>query len=201
MAKKFIDIQAELDKFGDAIPTDPIKGFTEGEKYIYKWSTETIKLWREELLRKNKDSSGNLASSFDPLPIENKIGGFSLKIEGAYYWKYIDLGVKGARSSSNAPNSPFKFSSKYPPLEAITKWLNFRPDVRLKLAAIYGLDDSIGSRKLIAKNMQKSIFKRGIKATPFVQAAINRKRIDELQENLAELFNKQINELIIKEKK
>jgi hypothetical protein len=49
--------------------------------------------------------------------------------------------------------------------------------------------------------MQKSIFKRGIKATPFVQAAINRKRIDELQENLAELFNKQINELIIKEKK
>ena len=201
MARKFFEIKTDLDKIAGSIPDDPTKNMSEGEKYLYEWATETIRIWREELLSKDKNSTGNLSSSFDPLPIEKKTAGFALKIEAAYYWKFIDLGVKGARSGAKAPNSPFKFTSRYPPLEAITKWLNFRPEVRTKLATIFGVDDSPEGRKLVAKNMQKSIFKRGIKATPFVNAAINRERINEMQDYMAQFFEKELSELIIVEKK
>ena len=47
---------------------------------------------------------------------------FEFTLNMADYGKFIDKGVKGKKSSKKAPNSPFKYRDKMPPVKVFDKW-------------------------------------------------------------------------------
>ena len=89
-----------------------------------------------------KDTSGNLRQS---LKFNTKIFGesFATELYLADYYDFINKGVRGAESSERAPDSPYSYKDKQPPVSALKEWSHRK-----------GLNEWAVS---------KSIFKKGIK--------------------------------------
>ena len=89
-----------------------------------------------------KDTSGNLRQS---VKFNTKIFGesFATELYLANYYDYINKGVRGAESSERAPDSPYSYKDKQPPVSALKEWSHRK-----------GLNEWAVS---------KSIFKKGIK--------------------------------------
>jgi hypothetical protein len=83
-----MSVKNELDKFG---------------KFIVQQS-------RSNLTKAGKKDRGTLYKSISYEAKENK-NSFELTISMADHGKFIDKGVKGVKSSSKAPNSPYKFGT------------------------------------------------------------------------------------------
>jgi hypothetical protein len=74
---------------------------------------------------------------------------------------FVDKGVKGSKSSAKAPNSPYSFKSKMPPVAVIAKWVKRR-----------GLKGRDKEGKFIKDNtlaylIARSIFQKGMKPSLF----------------------------------
>jgi hypothetical protein len=115
--------------------------------------------------RQGSISSGNLYQSVGgSLKEEIKPSKISVYMQVPRYTDYIDKGVKGAKSSyASSRNSPYKYTNKRPPLEAMKKHLSMK----------YGTP----SKELYFKSkmLQDKIFKKGIKGTGVVTKAYNDK--------------------------
>lgn len=124
-------------------------------KILNTFAKNVVKDAKQELKRQGIRASGDLERSLDYIVKANK-NSFELFIEAENYLKFIDKGVKGAKSSKKAPRSPYKYTNKMPPLSNIRTWIKrktgkFRQRNQLQRAFI----------------AQRAIYEKGIRTSNF----------------------------------
>ena len=161
--KKLTDLQKEaLADFGVSLAD----GAIENKSYalVTKWLEGVIKLAKQNLANANAIASDSLSASIDIKPITLTDTSFVVAIVANDYWKFVDLGVKGAVSSSRAPNSPFQYRDKRPPIRPIQEWIAFK-EIQLE-----GRDKKAANRSF-AINIANKIRREGLRATNFMSNA------------------------------
>jgi hypothetical protein len=182
--KKLTDIQREaLAGFGVTLEDGAVDNKAYG--LAVKWVEGVIKLAKQNLANSKAIASNSLSQSIQITPIALTDKSFVIGIEANGYWKFVDLGVKGANSSSRAPNSPFQYRDKRPPLRPIQEWIAF------KSIALEGRDKKAANRSL-AINIANKIRREGLQSTNFMSNAATPEMIQVLTENIAEVLGKSI---------
>jgi len=182
--KKLTDLQKEaLADFGVSLAD----GAIENKSYalVTKWLEGVVRLAKQNLANANAIASNSLAQSIVVEPITLTDSSFVVAIKANDYWKYVDLGVKGAVSSSRAPNSPFQYRDKRPPIRPIQEWIAF------KSIQLEGRDKKAANRSF-AINIANKIRREGLRATNFMSNAATKEMVDVLTENIAEVLGKSI---------
>jgi hypothetical protein len=134
------------------------------EKALATFLKYTVDKAKENLVNKKKNASKTLYNSlkYDYDVTKNS---FSASISAADYASFQDLGVKGARSSKKAPNSPFKMGTGSAPKKqfkgAIDRWV-----VRKGIAPRN--KGQFASREQMVINIMRSIFNTGIAPSRFL---------------------------------
>ena len=182
--KKLTDIQKQaLPDFG----VNLADGAIDNKSYavVKKWLEGVITLAKQNLANSGAIASDSLSASIDFEPITLTDTSFVVAIVANDYWKYVDLGVKGAVSSSRAPNSPFQYRDKRPPIRPIQEWIAF------KSIQLEGRDKQAANRSF-AINIANKIRREGLRATNFMSNAATKEMVDVLTENIAEVLGKSI---------
>jgi hypothetical protein len=150
-----------------------------------------IKLAKQNLANSGAIASDSLSASIQFEPISLTDTSFVVAIVANDYWKFVDLGVKGAKSSNRAPNSPFSYRDKKPiwkhrpPVRKIQEWIAF------KSIPLQGRD-KIAANRALAINISNKIWREGLKATNFMSNAVTEDMVAVLTENIAEVLGKSI---------
>ena len=182
--KKLTDVQKEaLADFGVTLAD----GAIESKSYalVTKWLEGVVKLAKQNLANSDANASNALAQSISVEPITLTDSAFVVAIKANDYWKFVDLGVKGAVSSSRAPNSPFQYRDKRPPIRPIQGW------IALKAIPMEGRDKKAANRSF-AINIANKIRRQGLRATNFMSNAVTEDMVAVLTENIAEVLGKSI---------
>jgi len=182
--KKLTDLQKEaLADFGVTLAD----GAIEGKSYalVIKWLEGVVKLAKQNLANADAIASNALAQSISVEPITLTDNAFVVAIKANDYWKFVDLGVKGAVSSSRAPNSPFQYRDKRPPIRPLQEWIAF------KGIPLEGRDKKAANRSF-AINIANKIRREGLRATNFMSNAVTEDMVAVLTENIAEVLGKSI---------
>ena len=182
--KKLTDVQKEaLADFGVTLAD----GAIENKSYalVIKWLEGVVKLAKQNLANSDANASNALAQSISVEPITLTDSSFVVAIKANDYWKFVDLGVKGAVSSSRAPNSPFQYRNKRPPIRPLQEWIAF------KGIPLEGRDKKAANRSF-AINIANKIRREGLRATNFMSNAATKEMVDVLTENIAEVLGKSI---------
>ena len=158
-----------------------------------KFKASVIKQARTNLTKGDRNVSRKLYNS---LKGEAKVyaKGYYLNFQMEEYGNYQDKGVKGKRSSSRAPNSPYKFGSgkgkKGGLTEGIQRWVKARKfqfkDKRGKFMS-YDSTAWIITRSIYAKGIRPTLFF----TKPF-EAAYKRlpqELVNDLKIDLEKIFN------------
>jgi hypothetical protein len=158
-----------------------------------KFKTSVIKQARTNLTKGDRNVSRKLYNS---LKGEAKVyaKGYFLNFQMEEYGSYQDKGVKGKRSSSRAPNSPYKFGSgkgkKGGLTEGINRWVKARKfQFKDKKGKFMSYDST-------AWLITRSIYAKGIRPTLFFtkpfEAAYKRlpqELVNDLKIDLEKIFN------------
>lgn len=160
---------------------------------VLRWCNGGIDAMRTKI-QKNVRTGGasTLAQSMSSKPI--KSGGSKVSIEivadkDAYYWKFVDKGVRGVKKNK-AGNSPYKFKTIGAGKNMVDSFKKYIAKTGSK---------SMTGKKLTSKNKKKqasAIDKEakamavatkigGIKPVNFVREATNKKRVDQLVNEVA----------------
>ena len=145
----------------------------------------------DDLANSGAIASDPLSASIDFEPITLTDTSFVVAIVANDYWKFVDLGVKGAKSSNRAPNSPFSYRDKKPiwkhrpPVRKIQEWIAF------KSIPVQGRD-KIAANRALAINISNKIWREGLRATNFMSNAVTEDMVAVLTENIAEVLGKSI---------
>ena len=127
----------------------------EVNKVLEKFAERVITESRKNLSRNKINASKDLYKSLDyDLKVMPNSIALSLLMED--YGKFIDKGVKGVKSSKKAPQSPFSYKNKKPPVNVLKTW------VKRKRGAYRKRND-----KSTAFAVQNIIYNYGIKTTNF----------------------------------
>lgn len=138
------------------------------QKALERFRDHVIKQAKRNLTNGNKNVSKKLYNSLggDVKVMPNSIGiYFSMDDYGTYQ----DQGVKGKNPSlvkngkQKAPNSPYKFSNKMPPMNPLRDWAKKR-NIRFRTE---GGQYKKGNYDTIGFWLQKRIFAQGIKPSLF----------------------------------
>lgn len=154
------------------------------EKALQAFLKYTITQAKANLTRKKKNSTRAL---YDSLDYDYKVSknSFTASIKALDYGEFQDLGVKGARSSRKAPNSPFKMGTGSAPKGkfkgAIDKWV-----VRKGIAP-RGTGGQFQARQQLVINIMRSIFNTGIPASRFLSDPFE-KGFKKLPDEIIEAF-------------
>lgn len=154
-------------------------------KLIGGWVEDLIKVATEKLQRDGTNASNQLSQSIKLVPIDLREDTLTIGIEMNGYWKFVDLGVKGAKSSAKAPASPFQYRQKMPPPRAIQEWIAF------KGIPLMGNDKQAANRAL-SFHIAKRIRDFGTKPTRFFSDSLTPDKINVLAEDIAAAIGKQI---------
>ena len=182
--KKLTDIQKEaLAGFGVTLEN----GAIENKAYalVSKWLDGVIELAKQNLANSKAIASNALSQSIQIAPIALTDKSFVVGIEANGYWKFVDLGVKGANSSSRAPNSPFQYRDKRPPLRPIQEWIAFK-SIQLEGR------DKIAANRALSVNIANKIRREGLRPTNFMSNAVTPEMIDVLVNTIAEVLGKSV---------
>ena len=182
--KKLTDVQkAALADFGVTLE----EGAIDNKSYalVKKWLQGVIVLAKQNLAKSGAIASDSLAASINFEPISLTDTSFVVAIVANDYWKFVDLGVKGAVSSSRAPNSPFQYRDKRPPIRPLQEWIAF------KSIPLQGRD-KIAANRSFAINIANKIRREGLRATNFMSNAVTEDMVAVLTENIAEVLGKSI---------
>jgi len=182
--KKLTNVQKEaLADFGVTLA----EGAIDNKSYVLvkKWLEGVIKLAKQNLANSGAIASDSLSASIQFEPISLTDTSFVVAIVANDYWKFVDLGVKGAKSSSRAPKSPFQYRDKRPPIRPIQEW------IALKSIPLQGRD-KIAANRSFAINIANKIRREGLRATNFMSNAVTEDMVAVLTENIAEVLGKSI---------
>lgn len=133
---------------------------------------EIIRRARIRLARNKKNVTGRLRDSMKSEvdivdPKDTVFLAFTFK--GAEYWRFVDLGVKGSRSSIKAPNSPYRFgtgSGRKGGLTAgIDRWV-----IKKGLSGTRDKQGKFTPRKTLVRLIANKIFTTGIRPSYFFTA-------------------------------
>jgi len=110
------------------------------------------------------NTSGNLSRS---LTFKSKVSKNSIAFDffAEDYWKELDFGTKGSKSSNKAPNSPYKAHAE---IGKIDKWV-----VRKGLQGVRNPNGKFTARKLMVASITKSINETGTPETKFFRNAFD----------------------------
>ena len=157
------------------------------------------KEWEDILNKKKIIASGDIQNV--ELEIVEDANSMTLNISYAYYAKFVDEGVKGVRSSKNAPNSPYQFKNfgmSADGRESIKKWLSTaKAKVRSKDVQKYGAVGTERKFKKISESEQRlnttiyNIKKYGIKARNFIDPVLT-KTLQGFEKEIGEAIGKTI---------
>lgn len=154
-------------------------------KLVGKWVKDLIKITKDRLERSGINASNDLSQSIQIVPIDLSENKLTIGIEMNGYWKFVDLGVRGAKSSAKAPNSPFTYREKMPPPKALQEWIAFK-----------GIPLQGNDKQAAAKNLSyyiaRSIRDKGTKATRFFSDSLTEDMINVLVDNIATALGKEI---------
>jgi hypothetical protein len=108
------------------------------------------------------NASGTLSRS---LNFKTKVNKNSLAFDfyAEDYWKELDFGTKGSKSSNKAPNSPYKAHAER---SKIDKWV-----VRKGLQGVRNPNGKFTARKIMVASITKSINETGTPETKFFRSA------------------------------
>jgi hypothetical protein len=140
------NLQAELQAFG---------------KYVVQQS-------RSNLTKQKHNVSKNLYNSIH-YDLTEKNDDYTLSFIMDEYGTFLDKGVKGANPSlvkngkQKAPNSPYSYKSKRPPMQPLADWAKKR---NIRLRDKEGKFKK-GNYRTIGFILQRSIFAQGMKPTMF----------------------------------
>ena len=130
----------------------------EFNKVLEKYAKYVIQQSRSNLTKRRSNATKRLYNSLGYF-----IQGTRVTFESEDYGQFIDKGVKGSKSTySESRNSPFRYRSKQPPSDSITKWA--------KIRGIQGRDKKTGrfiTNKSLSFLIARSIKEKGIRATMF----------------------------------
>lgn len=127
---------------------------------LEKFRKHVITEARKSLTRNKHNASKNLYNSFD-LDIKVSKNSFSIEYIRPEYADYQDQGVRGAKSSTKAPKSPFRYKNKQPPSSVFEKWI--------KTKGIKGRNakGQFITTKSLSYLIARSIYRDGMKPTLF----------------------------------
>lgn len=174
---------------------------TEVKKSLERFRNHVISVSKRNLTNKRKNVSKSLYNSIkgDVKAMPNSI---SIQFSMLDYGAYQDLGVKGKKSSSKAPNSPFKFGSGTGKSGGLTKGIS----KWVKQRRIQFKDKKSGrflSYESTAFLITRGIYNKGMKPSMFFTRpfeAAYRNLPDELVESFGldveKLFNQQIDNIL-----
>jgi len=197
------------------------------------WQTVVNEL-REKLEDAYPMSSGATAAEIGTMnerPIQITSRGFKVSISMPEYYEFLDEGVKGKKSTySKSSGSPFAYTDKMPPIDAIRKFMLNRgiskvqeildkeqlPRKKRKLSK----KSASAKRKSIKSNTRagrkedneavlnsiafaiaKSIFNKGLEATNFYSDVINDTELIKFEARLLTEFSEFITEIVRVENK
>lgn len=191
--------------------------FNKVGELVFDFANGLLKDLQDNLRERGINASDNLTQSitFQPLQILKTGIVFELMLDS--YYKYVDQGVKGADSSAKAPNSPFKYSNKLPPVSKLQQWIRDKP-LMIKTSVDLTKRDSKGNpliNKKTGKIMKKrpstveketiegeiekvaflmaeGIRRKGLKATNFYSDVVNEERFNKFAKDLSEAFKQDI---------
>ena len=154
------------------------------ENAIKKWGDRNIAEAISVLNKSGKSTSGNLANSlrFD---IRKDAEDLILTVYEANYGVFVRKGVKGSQSSSLAPNSPFSYTTKFPPSGGIDRWV-----VQKGLKGTRNAKGQFTSRKTLTYLIRRKIFRFGIAPYDYFKTFAD--TIDELNGIVAENLKDEI---------
>ena len=184
---------------------------------VFNFASDILKDLQSNLRDRGINASDNLSQSitFEPLHILKTGIVFELMLDS--YYKYVDKGVKGANSSELAPNSPFKYSNKIPPVSKLRQWIRDKPLViktsvdlikrdskgnpiiNKKTGKIMKKRPSTVEKETIESEIEKVAFlmaegirRKGLKATNFYSDVVNEERFNKFAKELSEAFKQDI---------
>lgn len=186
---------------------------TNVESVLYEWAGELIKDAQDNLNKTSSVASGKLSSTMKILPIKFAGSVYTLKISLEEYYDFINKGVSGVESKIN---SPYSFKSKYPSKQMATqilKWLrqgtnkvrDSKPQKKTygklekKNKGLSSMVNKTDSLKSLAYAVSTNIKKKGIKATHFLDKAVEKnypelkKRIEKALKDDVTIVIRQLN--------
>lgn len=169
---------------------------TEVSNILNKFAKEVIRQARANLTRNDINVSKKL---YDDLNFELKEGKNSIRLQFILgeYGMFRDLGVKGANPSlvkngvQKAPQSPYKFKTKKPPIDDLLKWVKAR---RLRFRDSSGRFKR-GSQLSLTYIIQNRIFAQGIKPSLFFTKPY-KKNFKKLPKELAEAYGLEVQDFV-----
>jgi hypothetical protein len=189
--------------------------FNKVGELVFDFANGLLKDLQENLVKSDSMATGNLyqSISFEPLHITKTGIMFELIMDS--YYKYVDKGVKGRDNSSKAPNSPYQYKDKSPPIAPIKEWLRtkgYKPKEEFitksqqkRLTELSGIKrkKSLLRNKLKKQTMDEimtsfaiatalNIQKNGLKATNFYSDVVNEERFNKFRKEIAEAFKQDI---------
>ena len=148
---------------------------------------------KSNLSKNKKKDRGEL---YDSIGYELKVSknSFQLAFKMADYGKFVDKGVKGKRSSSKAPNSPFKFGSgsgkKGGLTDGINGWVQ-RKQIQFKERGT----GKFLSYKSTAFLITRSIYNKGIETTNFFSKPFENE-FKKLPNEIVKAYGLELNQLM-----
>lgn len=140
------------------------------EQALKQFINEVVSKSRLNLAKRGKNATGNLSKSISG---DYKVNDNSFEVSFSMedYGTFQDLGVKGAKSSTKAPNSPYKYGTGTAPKgmfkTAINAWV-----VRKGIAP-RGKGGKFTTRSEMLFNIRRSIYNTGIRPSLFLTDAFN----------------------------
>jgi len=124
------------------------------------------------------NTTGKLSNSLD---YKTKVSKNSIEFDfyAEDYWKELDFGTKGSKSSNKAPNSPYKANAN---IASIDKWV-----VKKGLQGIRNKGGQFTKRKMMVASITKSINTTGTPETKFFRSAFDME-YKTFDENIAEKY-------------
>lgn len=191
--------------------------FDKVAELVKVFATDIVKDLQENLVKSKAIATNNLYQSitFEPLHIYKTGIVFELMLDS--YYKYVDKGVKGKDSSVKAPNSPYQYGNKLPPVSKLRQWISDKP-LSIKTSVDLIKRDSKGNpiinkktgkimkkrpstleKQTIEGEIEKAAFlmaenirRKGLRATNFYSSVVNEERFDKFRKEIAEAFKQDI---------
>lgn len=166
---------------------------TNVQKALEKFRDQVVRQSKANLTRQGKNVTRKLYNSIDGEVFTgpNSIG---IYFEMDEHGSYVDQGVKGAVSTSKAPNSPYRFGSGTGKKGGLTKGIG--EWVKKKRFQFRNPDGTFMSYKSMTHIIARSIYRKGIKPSLFFTKAFEnayKKLPDEIVESFGLDIDKEIN--------
>lgn len=166
-------------------------------KILLEWGDRFMKNLAQTAKEEKVVATGNMLSDFEFELVNNNTG---LQIKLLNYYDYPNKGVRGVKSTKNAPSSPYKFKSLYTMSpEGRSSLKRYIEEGRAKIATVKSSGTLVGleqkKKPLIDIQVDTLIYnikKYGIKATNYFDRAVQMTFNNEFYVSMAEAVGKDI---------